>query len=100
MRGLRAAALALSAAALLVGLAGVGGAATTKSGRPMLGLFVTGQESWTLSRVNPLTLKRARGLSLRVGTRNAAWSFSPDRSKLVLADYASSGTLLVADTTR
>jgi hypothetical protein len=98
VKGLRAGALALSAATLLIGLAGVGGAATTKSGRPMLGLFVTGQESWTLSRVNPLTLKRARGLSLRVGTRTAAWSFSPDRSKLVLADYASSGTLLLVDT--
>jgi hypothetical protein len=98
MRGIRAGALALSAAALLIGLAGVGGAATTKSARPMLGLFITGQESWTLSHVNPLTLKRARGLSLRVGTRNAAWSFSPDRSKLVLADYANTGTLLLVDT--
>jgi hypothetical protein len=67
----------------------------------MLGLFTTGQESWTLSPVNPLTLKRARGgLSLRVGSRSAAWSFSPDRSRLVLADYASVGTLLVVDTTR
>ena len=100
MKGLRAGALALSAAALLIGLAGVGGAATTKSSRPMLGLFVTGQDSWTLSPVNPLTLKRGRGLSLRVGSRAAAWSFSPDRSRLVLADYASVGTLLLVDTTR
>jgi hypothetical protein len=84
----------------LIGLAGVGGAATTKSGRPMLGLFTTGQESWTLSPVNPLTLKRGRGLSLRVGYRSAAWSFSPDRSRLVLAENASGGTLLVVDTTK
>jgi hypothetical protein len=64
----------------------------------MLGLFITGEQSWTLSHVNPLTLKRARGLSLRVGTRTVAWSFSPDRSKLVLADNASAGTLLLVDT--
>jgi hypothetical protein len=90
----------VAAAALLIGVVGVGGAATTKSGARMLGLFATGQESWTLSPVNPLTLKRGRGLSLRVGSRSTAWSFSPDRSRLVLADYASVGTLLVVDTTR
>jgi hypothetical protein len=98
VKGLRAGVLVLFAAALMVGLAGVGGAATAKSGSRMLGLFPTGQESWTLSPVNPLTLKRARGPSLRVGTRTAAWSFSPDRSKLVLADYAGAGTMLLVDT--
>jgi hypothetical protein len=64
----------------------------------MLGLFLTGQESWTLSPVNPLTLKRSRGLSLRVDSRSTAWSFSPDRSRLVLADYAGTGALLLVDT--
>jgi hypothetical protein len=97
VKGFRAA-LALSAAALFVGLAGVGGAAPTKSSTPMLGLFVTGQESWTLAPVNALTLKQRKGRSLRVGTRTIAWSFSPERSKLVLADYASAGSLLFVDT--
>jgi hypothetical protein len=64
----------------------------------MLGLFVSGQESWKLAPVNPLTLKQRKGQSLRVGSRTVAWSFSPDRSKLVLADYAGAGSLLFVDT--
>jgi hypothetical protein len=95
MRGTRAA-LALVGLAVFLAAAG-GGAAKEPPSTPFLGLVNVGQESWKLVRLNPLTLGQRRGRSLAVGSRVAAWSFSPDRSRLVLADNEIAATLLVVD---
>jgi hypothetical protein len=96
MKGTRAA-LALFGVAAFLAVAGAGAAKEPPS-TPFLGLVNISQDSWKLVRLNPLTLGQRRGRSLTVGSRVAAWSFSPDRSKLVLADNAIAATLLLVDT--
>ena len=96
MKGTRAALLLIVLAAFLA-VAG-GGAAKEPAKTPFLGLVNVSQETWKLVRLNPLTLGRKPGRSLVVGTRTAAWSYSPDRSRLVLADNGISGTLVLVDT--
>src|SRR5919198_5794547 len=83
-------------AGLLLAFAGVG-AAQQRSSAPLFGFVSVSQESYRLARLDPLTLSERRGPSLALGSRNAAWSFSPDRSKLVLADYGLNGVLMLVD---
>ena len=96
MKGTRAALLLIVLAAFLA-VAG-GGAAKEPAKTPFLGLVNVSQDSWKLVRLNPLTLGRRPGRSLQVGSRTSAWSYSPDRSRLVLADNANSATLVFVDT--
>src|SRR5919206_338319 len=96
MKGTRAALLLIVLAAFLA-VAG-GGAAKEPAKTPFLGLVNVSQDSWKLVRLNPLTLGRRPGHSLQVGSRTSAWSYSPDRSRLVLADNAISATLVLVDT--
>jgi hypothetical protein len=96
MRGIRAALLLIVFAAFFAVVGG--GAAKEPAKTPFLGLVSTGQESWKLVRLNPLTLGQRRGRSVQVGSRANAWSFSPDRSRLVLADYEISANLVLVDT--
>ena len=91
---------ACAAAALLAALVAGAGAARPQSTKPLLGLVSAGQESWTLMRIDPLTLARRAGPTVSVGSRISAWSFSPDRSRLVLGDYDVSGVLMLVDTQR
>jgi hypothetical protein len=86
-------------AALLLASAGVG-AAQQRASAPVFGLVSVSQESSRLVRLDPLTLRQRPGPSLDLGSRNSAWSFSPDRSKLVLADYNLNGMLALVDTVR
>jgi hypothetical protein len=86
-------------AALLLVTAGAG-AAKERSSAPVFGFVPVSQESYRLARLDPLTLSERRGPSLALGSRNAAWSFSPDRSKLVLADYGLNGVLMLVDPVR
>ena len=95
MRGIRAALVLFGVAAFLA-VAGAG-AAKEPAKAPFLGLVSTGQESWKLVRLNPLTLGQRPGRSVPVGSP-AGWSFSPDRAKLVLADYGIAATLVLVDT--
>jgi hypothetical protein len=93
---------ATRAALLLIGLAAFlavagGGAAKEPAKTPFLGMVYTGQDSTKLVRLNPLTLGRRPGRSVQLGTRTTAWSYSPDRSQLVLADNSISGTLVLVD---
>jgi hypothetical protein len=81
---------------LLLASAG-GSAAQQRSSTPVFGFVSAGQESYRLARLDPLTLVERRGPSLELGSRNSAWSFSPDRSKLVLADYGLNGVLMLVD---
>ena len=81
---------------LLLAFAGVG-AAQQRSSTPVFGFVYVGQESSRLARLDPLTLVERRGPSLELGSRNAAWSFSPDHSKLVLADHDLNGVLMLVD---
>ena len=97
MRGIRVALVLFGVAAFLA-VAG-GGAAKEPAKAPFLGLVSTGQESWKLVRPNPLTLGQRPGRSVSVGSRTAAWSYSPDRSQLVLADNSTFATLVLVDTT-
>ena len=94
MKRTRAALLPIVLAAFLA-VAG-GGAAKEPAKTPFLGLVNVSQDSWRLVRLNPLTLGRRPGRSLVVGTRTGAWSYSPDRSQLVLADTSISGTIASA----
>src|SRR5207237_5057060 len=64
------------------------------------GFVSAGQESYRLARLDPLTLLERRGPSLALGSRNSAWSFSPDGSKLVLADTDLNGVLMLVDPLR
>lgn len=96
MKGLRAALLLIVLAGFLVAVGG--GAAKEPVKTPFLGIVYTGQDSSKLVRLNPLTLGQRPGRSVKLGTRTGAWSFSPDRSQLVLADNSISATLLFADT--
>lgn len=97
MRGFRAA-LALSGVALFLAVAGVGAA---KESTPLLGLVPTGPESWSLARLNPLTLVPRHGRTLRLDDAISAWSLSPDTSKLVVANGGEGqGELRLMDTTR
>jgi hypothetical protein len=91
--------LAFLGAGLLLAFAGVG-AAQQRSSTPVFGFVYAGQESSRLARLDPLTLVERRGPSLALGSRNAAWSFSPDRSELVLADHDLNGVLMLADPVR
>jgi hypothetical protein len=68
--------------ALLLG-AGTPGPALGGADRPLLGL-VENQESATLVRVDPRTLLPLRARALRLGPVGS-WSYSPDRSRLVVA---------------
>jgi hypothetical protein len=96
MKGIRAALLLIVLAAFLA-VAG-GGAAKEPAKTPFLGVVRTGDDSAKLVRLNPLTLGRRPGRSLQLGTRWGAWSYSPDRSQLVLADVSISATLVLVDT--
>jgi len=91
-------ALAVLAAGLALGLAGVG-SAQQRSSTPLFGFVWVSEDNYRLVRLDPLTLVRRRSPSLAVGSRNFAWSFSPDRSKLVLADTMS-GELMLVDPLR
>lgn len=73
----RLAAATLSLALLLTG------SATAGPERPLLGL-VEGPESATLVRVDPNTLRPLRANAVRLGLVSS-WSFSPDRSRLVVS---------------
>jgi hypothetical protein len=95
MKGIRVA-LAFSAVGLLLALAGVG-AAQQRGSTPFYGLIYAGDESWRLVAMNPLTLVQRQGRSLDVGDLIHAWSFSPDRSKLVLAQGDVGDALLLVD---
>jgi hypothetical protein len=96
MKGIRAVLLLIVLAAFLA-VAG-GGAAKEPAKTPFLGIVSTGQDSSKLVRLNPLTLGRRAGRSVQLGTRTGAWSYSPDRSQLVLADNSISATLVLVDT--
>ena len=96
MKGIRAALLLIVLAAFLAAVGG--GAAKEPAKVPSLGLVYTGEDSAKLVRLNPLTLGRRAGRTLQVGTRRGAWSYSPDRSPLVLADIGISATLVLVDT--
>jgi hypothetical protein len=96
MKGTRAALLLIVLAAFLAAVGG--GAAKEPAKTPFLGVVRTGDESAKLVRLNPLTLGQRPGRSLPLGTRWGAWSYSPDRSQLVLADVSISGTLVLVDT--
>jgi hypothetical protein len=63
---------------------------------PLLGFAPAGGYSSTLVRLDPRTLARSGRGFVVTGGHDFAWSFSPDRSRLVLG--SESGTLLVADT--
>jgi len=73
----RLAAATLSLALLLTG------SATAGPERPLLGL-VEGPESVTLVGVDPNTLRPLRANAVQLGLVSS-WSFSPDRSRLVVA---------------
>jgi|GEM_PF-2986556 len=96
MKGTRAALLLIVLAAFLA-VAG-GGAAKEPAKTPFLGLVYISQDSEKLVRLNPLTLGRRAGRSLELGSHTGAWSYSPDRSQLVLADNSISGTIMLVDT--
>jgi hypothetical protein len=96
MRGIRAALLLFVLAAFLAIVGG--GAAKEPAKTPFLGFVYSGEDSTKLVRLNPLTLGRRAGRSVQLGTRRGAWSYSPDRSQLVLADTSISGTLAFVDT--
>jgi hypothetical protein len=96
MKGIRAALLLIVFAAFFAVVGG--GAAKEPAKTPFLGLVYTGQDSSKLVRLNPLTLGRRPGRSVQLGTRTGAWSYSPDRSQLVLADNSISATLVLVDT--
>jgi hypothetical protein len=96
MKATRTAFLLIVLAAFLA-VAG-GGAAKEPAKTPFLGLVYISQDSEKLVRLNPLTLGRRSGRPLEVGTHSGAWSYSPDRSQLVLADNSISGTLMLVDT--
>jgi hypothetical protein len=96
MKGFRAALLLIVLAGFLAFVGG--GAAKEPAKTPFLGLVSTGQDSSKLVRLNPLTLGQRAGRSVQLGTRTGAWSYSPDRSQLVLADTSISGTLVLVDT--
>jgi hypothetical protein len=96
MKGLRAALLLIVLAGFLVVVGG--GTAKEPAKTPFLGFVYTGQDSSKLVRLNPLTLGQRPGRSVQLGTRTGAWSYSPDRSQLVLADNSISATLLFIDT--
>jgi hypothetical protein len=96
MRGIRAALLLIVFAAFFAVVGG--GAAKEPAKTPFLGLVYTGQDSSKLVRLNPLTLGRRPGRSVQLGTRTNAWSYSPDRSQLVLADNSIAATLVLVDT--
>ena len=83
MRGIRAA-LVLAGVAGLLAVAG-SGAAKGPASTPLLGFLPTGQDSWSLARLNPLTLAPRRGRTLKMKDAIFAWSLSPDGSKLVTA---------------
>ncbi|HYZ79555.1 MAG TPA: hypothetical protein VE596_19505 [Gaiellaceae bacterium] len=86
-------------AGLLLVFAGAG-AAQQRSSAPVFGFVYVGQESWRLARLDPLTLLERRGPSLALGSRISAWSFSPDRSTLVLADSDLNGVFMLVDPVR
>ena len=96
MKGIRAALLLIVLAAFFAVVGG--GAAKEPAKTPFLGFVYTGQDSLKLVRLNPLTLGQRAGRSVQLGTRTGAWSYSPDRSQLVLADNLISGTLVLVDT--
>jgi hypothetical protein len=96
MRGIRAALLLIALAAFLA--AAGGGAAKEPAKTPFFGFVYTGEDSAKLVRLNPLTLGRRPGRTVQLGSRRSAWSYSPDRSQLVLADASISGTLVLVDT--
>ena len=92
-------ALAFLGVGLALVFAGVG-AARERPSTPLYGFVYAGSESWRLARLDPLTLLRRRGPSVALGSRNWAWSFSPDRSKLVVAASDVNGVLLLVDPLR
>ena len=91
---------------MLAGLAGLlavagSGAAKGPASTPLLGFIPTGQDSWSLARLNPLTLAPRRGRTLKMKDAIFAWSLSPDGSKLVTASGSESQSeLRFVDTAR
>jgi hypothetical protein len=65
---------------------------------PVLGFAPAGGYSSALVRLNPQTLARSGHRFVVTGENASAWSFSPDRWRLVLG--SESGTLLVVGTRR
>jgi hypothetical protein len=99
MRGIRAA-LVLAGVAGLLAVAG-SGAAKGPASTPLFGFVPTGSDSWSLARLNPLTLKPTRGRTLKLKDAISAWSLSPDGSKLVTATGGEvQGELRLFDTAR
>ena len=88
--------LPITLAAVLL-FAGFGGSA--QKSQPLLGLVSRSAESMALVRLDPLTLVTKKGPWLSLGDRYRAWSFSPDRSKLVFGD-TTRGELLLVDARR
>jgi hypothetical protein len=88
--------LPIALAAVLL-FAGFGGSA--QKSQPLLGLVSRSAESMALVRLDPLTLVTKKGPWLSLGDRYRAWSFSPDRSKLVFGD-TTRGELLLVDARR
>jgi hypothetical protein len=88
--------LPIALAAVLL-FAGFGGSA--QKSQPLLGLVSRSAESMALVRLDPGTLVTRAGPWLSLGDRYLAWSFSPDRSKLVFGD-SYRGELLLVDAKR
>ena len=93
MRGFRAA-LALTGVALFLAAAGVGAA---KESTPLLGFVPIGPESWSLARLNPLTLTPRKGRTLRLDDAISAYRTTQDtnpdvyKSTYVLPEAAGPG---------
>ena len=63
---------------------------------PLLGFAPAGGYEQSLVRLDPQTLARSGRRFVATGDQNFGWSFSPDRSRLVLG--STSGTLQLVDT--
>ena len=77
----------------------------TESSRPLVALrgrpgVRAGKNALALVRVSPSTLRVQAGRRVLLGDRASAWSYSPDGSRLVLADSTLFGWLRFVDVTR
>ena len=52
--------------------------------QPLLGMGKAPPSTWALTRLDPRTLRRLPGRAVDLGKHGLGWSFSPDRSQLVL----------------
>jgi hypothetical protein len=99
MRGIHAALALIGVAAFLV----VAGAGTAKepAGKPLFGFVPTGQDSWSLARLDPLTVTPRRGRTMKLRDAIFAWSLAPDAAKLVVATGSETQSeLRLVDTVR